>query len=164
MLDIHLVLRDVVRCEEELLGKLPDGTGDGTDDVREAPDEDGNQTRLVVLQRNRDQLHEGLYDRIRTDCRCWDRTGAAASEGEHLVRTLELRLRALRGQGDGGARGAKCSDEHGQLHNAAASPSSGQRTPPPPRGCFAIIGAVWRLQAAVSASAATHTLGYSVCV
>ena len=58
MLDIHLVLRDVVRCEEELLGKLPDGTGDGTDDVREAPDEDGNQTRLVVLQRNRDQLHE----------------------------------------------------------------------------------------------------------
>ena len=117
MLDIHLVLRDVVRCEEELLGKLPDGTGDGTDDVREAPDEDGNQTRLVVLQRNRDQLHEGLYDRTRTDCRCWDRTGAAASEGEHL-RALQLRLRPLRGQSDGGARGARGSDEHGQLHSS----------------------------------------------
>eukprot|EP00964_Phaeocystis_antarctica_P086163 scaffold54535_cov65-Phaeocystis_antarctica.AAC.3 len=65
-----------------------------------------------------------------------------APPGEHLVRTLELRLRALRGQGDGGARGAQCSDEHGQLHNAAASPSSGQRTtPPPPRGGSAFIGA-----------------------
>lgn len=55
-------------------------------------------------------------------CRCLGPTRKpAASEDERLVRTLELRLRALRGQGDGGARGgAQCNDEDGQLHLSVA--------------------------------------------
>ena len=74
-------------------------------------------------------LSLGVHHRAwrRSQCnRCWGRTGAAASEGEQ--HPLKLWLRALQGQGDGGVRGAQCSDEHSQLHGARFTLVSGSAT------------------------------------